>query len=535
MAMVAFGANAASAAPSKTLLPAYTCTNQCNPPPSATSAPSPAYGGRWGERVVATGADYNGDGINDVWVADPFADVGSTVQAGRVDLVSGASLINTTTVPQQVAAPLYTLTAPTPVQYGHFGFTIANIGNVGGFSTKPDLAVGVDTDLNSNGTGATGTGNVWVYDGDMNATTRLLYTINSPTGVSGERFGSRITAAGDVYNTASVAFRTKGIGGIAGDGKSEIIVGASNQTFGGTAGRGRAYLFDGNAAATSHAAIRTYDPPNVSAGSFGLSVQGPGDVNGDGIPDQVVAAPAATVGANTTAGEVYVYDGAGGGLSTATPVHTIQDPTAQTGSYFGFQDVTPNSPGDVNGDAKADIYVDGWLQNVGPNAAQGEAWVFDGTVTGTTNTPLRTMNDSRPHANGQFGWSMTKTLKGSSTTAEMLIGASPHHSSTSNEDGGAGLYLTSTGASDLELPLPQEYQQGTTSTDPGPNLGWTVASPGPLKAGSTDLTYLAGAPFVDNNSPANQDEGLIFAFWGPTYAHAYCPPNSDGSPTGTCT
>ncbi len=544
--MLAFGANAASATTaSKTLLPAFTCTAQCSAPPSAISAPSPESKGRWGERTVAANADLNADGINDVWVADPFATVGTTLEAGKVYLVSGASLVTSSSTPTTPNV-IYTLTAPTPVSHGHFGFVISNIGDVNG-DAKPDLAVGVDA--NDPTTGAsTGNGNVWVYDGTNAVANTPIYTIDNPTATSGERFGSRIGKAGDIYNTASGAsgayVTPTGVTPVVtGDGKSEIIVGASKAA----SGAGVAYIFDGNPAAypaPSNSSSTTLPNGTFAApngGSFGLSVQGPGDFNGDGVPDLLISAPAETVGGLTSAGAIYVYSGYNI-LAAHTLLQTIHDPVAQAGAFFGFQDVTPNSPGDVNTDGKADIYAEGWKQNVTVGTVttshQGEAWVFAGTATaGTTNTPLLTIDDKHPHIGGQFGWSMTSTTKGNTPTPVMLIGASPHDGATTNEDGGAYLYTSSTGAWDTDLPLPQGYQQGTTSTDQGPNLGWTVSAPGKLDAANpTYQTYVAGAPFVDNTSPTppTQDEGLIFTFWGPTYAHAYCEPTSTGAPTGTC-
>lgn len=532
IAMLGLGATAASA---------FTCTAQCTPPASAISAPTPETGGRWGERTVAVGADLSSptDSINDVWVADPFATAGASLaQAGKVYLVSGASMVNTTSTTPTTPTVIYTLTAPTPVTKGHFGFVISNIGDVNADS-KPDLAVGVDA--NDPTTGAsTGNGNVWVYNGASGA---LLYTINNPNAAAtNDRFGSRIGNAGDIYNTTDGLF--VGNGTTAADGSSEIIVGASNATVGTLAGVGKAYIFDGNPAAysgtppSSNVAVRTFTAPQSTvAGTFGLSVQGPGNFNGDvkGVPDQVISAPAATVGTNVKEGEMYVYDGTTGNL-----IKTLNDPTPQANAFFGFQDVTPKSPGDVNADGKADIYADGWLQDV-TNTDEGKAWVFAGTATtGATNIPLYSITDNHAKAGGQFGWSMTDTTLGSGTTKVLLVGASPHSSTSANEDGGAYLYTSSNGVFNKDLPLPQGYQQATATGNAGPNLGWTVSAPGALKSGSTSQTYLAGAPFVDNtSSPAHQDEGLIFTFWDDgtgSYSHAYCPANSNGSrTTATCT
>ncbi|MCA1596955.1 MAG: hypothetical protein LC772_11100, partial [Chloroflexi bacterium] len=217
---------------------------------------------------------------------------------------------------------------------------------------------------------------------------------------------------------------------------------------------------------------------------------------------------------------------------------TIDDPTPQPAAYFGFQDVTPNSPGDVNHDGVADIYGEGWLQDGATGiAAQGQAWVFSGTpLAGTAHNalPLYTINDPHPVTGGQFGWSMTSTTWKNGQPL-LYVGASPHFVPTpptgANQNGSSNLFDAATGALFKELPMPQKYQQAGTAADHGPELGWSVSAPGPLSAGAAP-SYVASAPFWD--STTNVDEGLILTFTPPQYSPAYCPPNPiDGSPSTT--
>src|SRR5205823_2184215 len=81
-----------------------------------------------------------------------------------------------------------------------------------------------------------------------------------------------------------------------------------------------------------------------------------------------------TSACNVAQGRLYLFSGATGAL-----LARIDDPAPQAGVNFGFQDVAPFSPGDVNGDLFADVYGNGF-QQIGPTglAEGGRAWVFDG-------------------------------------------------------------------------------------------------------------------------------------------------------------
>ncbi len=84
----------------------------------------------------------------------------------------------------------------------------------------------------------------------------------------------------------------------------------------------------------------------VNAGdNFGISVAGIGDVNGDAIPDIVVGAPFTTVGDQVLLGTVYVYSGANGDL-----IHRIQgDPETATlgGAVASAGDVNGDGVPDI--------------------------------------------------------------------------------------------------------------------------------------------------------------------------------------------
>jgi len=517
--------------------------------PQRLEAQAPANQGRWGERVADAG-DLNGDGVNDLIVADPQETVGGVSQAGKIYAMSGA-----TAVAGGTPAPLWSISSPAaagPETREHFGFVVTVVNDLNG-DGKRDVAVGSDHyDAAGNNTDI---GEAWVVSGANGA---LLFTLTNPVTQSGARFGSRLGDAGDIYNSAAAAFVGTGSPPVVGDGKDEIIAGASaldspagcspapTTSLTCRKGEGGAFILDGATGAVVRtlampAADRVPTPCTTACGSFGLSVQGPGDVDGDGVPDQQIAAP--SFGGD--AGVIYVFSGKTGG----DPIRRIIDPTPNALGFFGFQDVTPRSPGDVNGDGTPDIYGEGWLQDGPAGPAQGQAFVFSGAGSVLGSALLYTVNDPHPHSGGQFGWSATsRTISGPSTDVAatfnkkntLYVGASPHFlQPTGDEDGGT--YLFASDASKAvalravmlkDLNLPQIDQQAGSSSNPGPNLGWTLAAPGDLN-GDGRPDFVAGAPFWDNGV-VNLNQGRVYVYDSPGYSEPYCEPLPNGAPAPTC-
>ncbi|MDQ6617277.1 MAG: FG-GAP-like repeat-containing protein [Actinomycetota bacterium] len=551
---VAFAAPVVAGAAPSALAGAAVQANIPYVPTRIDSPLQPAH--RWGERLVSatlpgplggngvTAGDLNGNGVNDFWTADPFATIGTNANQGRVYAVDGKT--------KQV---IYTIDSPAPQAGAAFGFYISTPGDVNGDGI-PDLVVGTDAQNVpvQPGLGGCATpaapepngcnekqGEAWVFSG---ATGTLLYALNNPipqgSPTTSARFGSRIGRAGDIN----------------GDGVPDIIVGASNQDVCDTAGctaavtaaqttagtqanagdlacgdltpipsgcavnQGQAFIFSG----ANGALLRTLDLPAAdqvptasttctsNCGTFGLAVQSPGDLNADGVNDQLVDAANLTVGGMTGQGRMYLFSGSSGGL-----LAKIDDPVPQAGATFGFQDAAPNSPGDINGDGVPDIYANGFGQNGPTGAGQGRAWIFDGKQTVATGSGvlLVTVDDPTPELGGQFGWSMTTTSYNNDGKADFYVGQSPHH--VAGATGSGGTYIFSGPSSAIAgtaqllkaLELPAADAQSSTPSNLGPNLGWGLAAPGDLD-GDGKPDYLAGAPFKDVNGVA--DAGQIFAF-----------------------
>ncbi len=363
-------------------------------PPATLTSPNPEIGGSLGE-VVSGVPDADGDGLGDLLVG-ARGEGGGAPDAGRAYLYSGAS-----------GALLRTLQSPNPEASGEFGVSVAGVPDANG-DGRGDLLVGA---WQEDG-GAANSGRAYLFSG---ATGALLRTLQSPNPETISFFGNFGEAVSGVPDAN-------------GDGRGDLLVGARFEN-GGPRDAGRAYLFSG----ATGALLRTLTSPNAEAdGSFGVSVSGAPDANGDGRGDLLVGARGESGGA-PDAGRAYLFSGA-----TGTLLRTLTSPNPGTNGEFSVVSGVP----DTNGDGRGDLLVGAPDESPGGAFSAGRAYLF----SGATGTLLRTLTSLNIEQGGAFGEAVSGVLDADGDgRGDLLVGASGEDGGTQNA-GRAYLFSGATGA-----------------------------------------------------------------------------------------
>ena len=231
-------------------------------------------------------------------------------------------------------------------------------------------------------------------------------TLESPNAEEGGNFGIAVSGVSDVD----------------GDGRGDVVVGAWKESGPADAPMtraGRVYVFSG-ATGTLHRTLVSLNPE--LGGSFGISVAGVPDTDGDGRGDVIVGAWVEDLDV-VDAGRAYLFSGATGGL-----LHTLVSPNPITGGRFGT-DVA--SVPDIDGDGRGDVVVGG-------NDLEGAH-----TFSGATGALIH----SYPSPSGGENWGFGEHIAGipdvdGDGRGDIIVGA---HQETDNNVGRAYVFSGSTG------------------------------------------------------------------------------------------
>ncbi len=376
--------------------------------------------------------DANNDGYDDVMMAG-FSRRGSILDYGMYAFYGSATGLGA---------------APNWISYRYLS-TIEPAGDING-DGYDDVIIGLS-----------------IYHGSASglpATANM--TISNPAGIS----------------TSSVA----GAGDVNGDGYGDVIIGAEYYRSGLRWEEGVVYIFYGTAAGLN-ATHGWMLKGNISYGRFGASVDGAGDINGDGYDDVIAGLPGQF--GTTDRGRAYVFFGSENG-PPVNPTWTLSARPGVDGDTFGEKVA---GVGDINADGYDDVVVgamDYYHRDF--TGGYGEVFIYYGGPAG--GNPGWDYISGNP-ANDKLGFDVAAAgdingdgaadfLARGQTTKTFLFTGTPAEASRT---------LTGTVVDRLDIPI----DRATVRLDGNPAYSYFTGAtgrfifPGPLSPGHHTLTVTA--------------------------------------------
>ncbi|MBO9616708.1 MAG: FG-GAP repeat protein [Dyadobacter sp.] len=464
---------------------------------------------------ISCAGDVNGDGYADILVGAEYYDNGQFNE--------GAIFVHHGSKYGKVDKPASILESNQA--NGWFGTAVSSAGDVNGDGYS-DILVGCYTFDN----GQTDEGHVFVYHGGAEGIgTKDAVTLSGS--VSGAMMGYSVASAGDVNSDgfddvilgapefdfngttggvaivyygsvngivlgnqtmlsknqagANFGISVNGAGDVNGDGYDDVVVGA-NAYDNGQSGEGIAVVYYGSNSGVSQASSKTLEN-NTADSMFGYTVSGAGDINRDGYADLIVGAPGISAG-QATFGAVYVYSG-----SSSGPASPVTIPGTEPDANFGS---SVSSGGDINGDGYADIIAGADDSSMG-QAEEGAAYVFYGSSAGIE-VGGKVLQSNQVGA--RFGASVSAAGDVNGDGYGDIIIGSP----VNNNKGAALVYYgASAGINELN--------PGILASNSGfSRMGCSVKSAGDVN-GDGYADVVVGASIFENGQA---NEGKVFVFHG---------------------
>ncbi len=326
---------------------------------------------------VSDAGDINGDGIDDFIIGATYADPNGKGYSGESYVVFGSDNFTADSLNLSDLDGSNGFVLNGVNTYDQSGTSVSGAGDVNGDGID-DLIIGASF---ADPGGVSNAGQCYVVFGSTNFTSDSLnladlngtngFTING-TNVS-DYLGKAVGAAGDVNA----------------DGIDDFILGAHIANVNGNNYVGKSYVIFGSTSFTGDSLnLSDLDGSNgfvmngiVASAHTGESVDGVGDINGDGIDDMIIGASGAYPNGLAKGGESYVVFGSTNFTSDSL---NLADLDGVNGFVLNGREAQIHSgesvsgAGDVNGDGINDLIIGAWGADHNGNLA-GESYIVFGS------------------------------------------------------------------------------------------------------------------------------------------------------------
>ena len=340
---------------------------------------------------VAMHSDFDGDGRADLAIGVPSKNVGSSLNAGAVNVIYGSASGLSSTGAQFWTQNSQGILGSAASGDG-FGTALAT-GDFDGDGFA-DLAIGIPF---KNTAGKSNSGAVQVIYGSstgLKATGNQLWTQQSSglqnSAGAGDQFGAALT-----------------VGDFDGDGIDDLAVGIPGETVSGHAGAGAVAIIYGSPHGLDATGDQLWsqnsagiDDEAQAGDAFGMSITS-GNFNGDAYADLAIGVPMEQVGDKVNAGVAHVIYGSANGLTSAASKMFKQGSagilgTVKAGDRFGAS----LASGDLDGDSYDDLAIGAPTKNVGGKVDAGSVSVIYGSVTGLKSANNQVWTQDSPGISG---------------------------------------------------------------------------------------------------------------------------------------